>query len=69
MYVCMLASELYILYQSYTAKRCLICFHRLAKICLDLKMYQAASFHEKAVGDIFINEKEQGRYVTNGIIK
>ncbi|XP_034292423.1 cilia- and flagella-associated protein 46 isoform X1 [Pantherophis guttatus] len=35
---------------------------RLAKICLDLKMYQAASFHEKAVGDIFINEKEQGRF-------
>ncbi|ETE71959.1 hypothetical protein L345_02218, partial [Ophiophagus hannah] len=34
----------------------------LAKICLDLKMYQAASFHEKAVGDIFINEKEQGRF-------
>ncbi|KAG8135457.1 hypothetical protein E2320_008476, partial [Naja naja] len=35
---------------------------RLAKICLDFKMYQAASFHEKAVGDIFINEKEQGRF-------
>ncbi|XP_039193388.1 cilia- and flagella-associated protein 46 isoform X2 [Crotalus tigris] len=35
---------------------------RLAKICLDLKMYQAASFHEKAVGDVFINEKEQGRF-------
>ncbi|KAL7990500.1 hypothetical protein Chor_013930, partial [Crotalus horridus] len=34
----------------------------LAKICLDLKMYQAASFHEKAVGDVFINEKEQGRF-------
>ncbi|XP_025029883.1 cilia- and flagella-associated protein 46, partial [Python bivittatus] len=35
---------------------------RLAKICLDLKMYQAACFHEKAVGEVFINEKEQGRF-------
>ncbi|XP_063162642.1 cilia- and flagella-associated protein 46 [Candoia aspera] len=35
---------------------------RLAKVCLDLKMYQAASFHEKAVGEVFINEKEQGRF-------
>ncbi|XP_066477527.1 cilia- and flagella-associated protein 46 [Tiliqua scincoides] len=35
---------------------------RLSCICLDLKLCQAASYHEKAVGEVFINEMEQGRF-------
>nr|XP_056706458.1 cilia- and flagella-associated protein 46 [Euleptes europaea] len=35
---------------------------RISVICLDLKLYQAATYHEKAVGEVFINEVEQGRF-------
>nr|XP_016847701.1 PREDICTED: cilia- and flagella-associated protein 46 [Anolis carolinensis] len=35
---------------------------RLSRICLDLKLCQASSYHEKAVGGVYINEIEQGRF-------
>ncbi|KAF7247551.1 Cilia- and flagella-associated protein 46 [Varanus komodoensis] len=35
---------------------------RLSKVCLDLKLCQASSYHEKAVGEVYINEMEQGRF-------
>ncbi|XP_054839221.1 cilia- and flagella-associated protein 46 [Eublepharis macularius] len=35
---------------------------RLSVVCLDLKLYQASIYHEKAVGEVFINEVEQGRF-------
>ncbi|XP_048363031.1 LOW QUALITY PROTEIN: cilia- and flagella-associated protein 46 [Sphaerodactylus townsendi] len=35
---------------------------RISVVCLDLKLYQASTYHEKTVGDIFINEVEQGRF-------
>uniref|UniRef100_A0ABM5G1E7 Cilia- and flagella-associated protein 46 isoform X2 n=1 Tax=Pogona vitticeps TaxID=103695 RepID=A0ABM5G1E7_9SAUR len=35
---------------------------RLSSTCLDLKLCPASSYHEKAVGGVFINEIEQGRF-------
>ncbi|XP_053164122.1 cilia- and flagella-associated protein 46 isoform X2 [Hemicordylus capensis] len=35
---------------------------RLSSVCLDLKLCQAAFYHEKTVGGVFINEMEQGRF-------
>ncbi|XP_077206307.1 cilia- and flagella-associated protein 46 isoform X2 [Paroedura picta] len=35
---------------------------RISFVCLDLKLYQASTYHEKAVGEVFINEVEQGRF-------
>ncbi|KAM4636947.1 cilia- and flagella-associated protein 46 [Discoglossus pictus] len=35
---------------------------RISQICTDLKLYQAATYHEKSVGNVFISEQEQIRY-------
>ncbi|XP_034994598.2 cilia- and flagella-associated protein 46 isoform X1 [Zootoca vivipara] len=35
---------------------------RLSRMCLDLKLCQASFNHEKAVGEVYINEMEQGRF-------
>ncbi|XP_061491602.1 cilia- and flagella-associated protein 46 isoform X1 [Rhineura floridana] len=35
---------------------------RLSRMCLDLKLCQASSYHEKTVGEVYINEMEQGRF-------
>ncbi|XP_063289661.1 cilia- and flagella-associated protein 46 [Pelobates fuscus] len=32
---------------------------RISLVCADLKLYQAATYHEKTVGNVFISEREQ----------
>ncbi|XP_060097359.1 cilia- and flagella-associated protein 46 [Heteronotia binoei] len=35
---------------------------RIAIVCSELKLCQASTYHEKAVGEVFISEVEQGRF-------
>ncbi|XP_074855679.1 cilia- and flagella-associated protein 46 [Carettochelys insculpta] len=42
---------------------------RISLVCSDIKLSQASSYHEKAVGEAYINEVEQAKYRQEIILK